>query len=907
MADVIETSAGAVPDLETPVERIQRRKESLARIRQRAARLFSEGARGLQVASLISDQLDQFAAGILDEILVDFPEADRRELRANSAMVAVGGSGRGEVAPYSDADLAFLYRPQISALFSQFSKRLVAEFWDAGIKLGHRVHTVNDAVAQAIDDPHLASALVHIRPLWGDESLATLLRHRSQRRVMRRRLRAFVESCVAAREEERSQYGAHGQELEPDVKKSLGGLRDVHLLQWIAFAWYQTSDIGTLRKRGILTADDASRLKAAVEYLTRVRIDLHLHAGRANDVLTRDEQLRIAQARSIEHTAAQKPVERFMQEYFLHSSAIAEITQRLVARHRPRSVRDFIRRMIVSPRINRHFILNGDELDVLPSRLHRVCSTLDDIVRIYHSSATYRVTLSPQLTEHIKSVASHLEPGPGPEAARLFMEILGTIGRLGSTLRSMHDTGVLELIIPEWKRVRCLLQFNQYHHFTVDEHTLRCLEICEGFVGEDTPIGAALRRIHAPELLFLAILLHDAGKGYEEDHSEVGRRLALDVCRRLRLTEDQADTVAFLIKQHLVMADLAFRRDTTDQRLVVTFSHELGTAERLRMLYVLTAADVSGVGPGVWNNWKSELLTDFYRRLILTLSGQPPKFHEEERLREIRDHVYRSIVPLDENDREIAESLKGWVDEQLDGFRASYLLSTPPSRIAADLDTIRSLKPGEIHVEGHQLPDSGTIEYRVIADEAHEAGCFHLITGVLTARHHEILGADITTSLRDVIVDVFHVVDRNFTGDVPPERIEEIADSIRDVLHGRVTVEELFQRHRRYSGSGHTDPVMELPTRVELDDDSSEYCTVVSVFAHDQPGLLYTISRRLYELGLSIELARISTHFDQVVDVFYVTDNHGNKIAPENRASVRDSLYEALQVFESETHTEFVS
>ena len=297
MSDASETSPEPAPKKETPAERIQRRKESLRRIRERAAKLFAEGARGLQIASLISEQLDQFAASILDEILTDFPESDRRELRENSAMVAIGGSGRGEVAPYSDADLVFLYRPKIAALFSQFSKRFVAEFWDAGIKLGHRVHTVDDAVKYALEDPHLASSLVHIRPLWGDESLATLLRHRSLRRVIRRRLRAFVEDCVAGREEERRQHGATGQQLEPDVKRSLGGLRDVHLLQWIAFAWYQTSDIGTLRKRDVLTADDAARLNAAVEFLTRVRIDLHLHAGRGNDVLSKDEQLRIATAR----------------------------------------------------------------------------------------------------------------------------------------------------------------------------------------------------------------------------------------------------------------------------------------------------------------------------------------------------------------------------------------------------------------------------------------------------------------------------------------------------------------------------------------------------------------------------------------------------------------------------------
>jgi [protein-PII] uridylyltransferase len=893
---------------ETPAERIQRRKQTLDEIRERAAKLFAEGAKGMQIASWLSDAMDAYTIEILKGTLNEFTEAEQLELEQNSAMIAIGGSGRGEVAPYSDSDLIFIFQPRIASLISRLTKRIVPDFWDAGIKLGQRVHTVRDAAASAIVDPHLASSLVHVRSLWGDEGLAPQLKTQFYRKVVRSRRRIFVNDCIEGRDEERSTHGANGQQLEPDVKKSLGSLRDVHLLQWIAFAHYQTSDIDSLRRKNVLTPDDASRLKQGVEFLTRIRIDLHLHAGKANDTLSKDEQLRIAEALNISRVEGQRPVERFMQEYFSHSMAIAEITQRFVSRHRGRPVSSILKRLMMSHRVNRYFALSEGELDVAPSNLPKICNTLEDILRIYHSAAMYRVSLSPRLIEAIKSTARNLPPGPSPEASRLFMEILGTVGRCSATVRSMHNTNVLELVIPEWHRVRCLLQFNQYHHFTFDEHTLRCLEICEGFAEEDSPVGAAYRNINVKQLLHLAIILHDAGKGFEENHSEVGRRLALDICQRLRLDQHETGIVSFLVHKHLKMADLGFRYDTTDPQVVLEFSHEVGSAEKLRMLFVLTAADVSGVGPGVWTSWKADLLADFYKRLMTTLSGQPPKFHEEERLREIRQHVYDSIVPLEPASEELANSMREWVDKQLDGFSSQYLTMTAPSMIARDLDVIRSLEPGEIRVDGRYDKNSGTTDYHVIADSQYSQGAFHRIAGVLTARHMKILGAEITTSFLGTIVDTFHVIDEDFSGEVPQSRIDDVAGSIAQGLRQEVTAKELFQKHRRFATEASKTPTMGLPARVEVDTNTSDKSTIVLVFAHNRPGLLYTITRTLFKLNLSIDLARVSTHLDQVVDVFYVTDNEGRKItSEEQRQGICDRMMQELENFEQSTHRDFVS
>ena len=480
----------------------------------------------------------------------------------------------------------------------------------------------------------------------------------------------------------------------------------------------------------------------------------------------------------------------------------------------------------------------------------------------------------------------------------MFKEILGSIGCMAKTIRAMHETNVLELIIPEWSHVRCLLQFNQYHHYTVDEHTLQCLEICESFADEDSPKGAAYRDdIQVRELLHLALILHDAGKGMNEDHSEVGRRLSIDVCQRLRLSDYQTEIVSFLIHKHLVMADLAFRQDTSDPKILLKFSHEVGTAEKLCLLYVLTAADVSGVGPGTWNHWKAELLSDFYNRLMLILSGQHPKFHERERLESIRLHVYEAIVPLESE--EDAQELQAWVETQLKSFSSHYLTLTSPSQIAIDLNIIRGLQPGDVRISARFDAESQSVDYRIITGPEHRRGCFHWVTGVLTAKNMEILGAEITTTDEGHVVDVFHVIDGDYAGEIPQDRIDEVTTDLHAVLNEKLTVEDLFARHKRYAPKLSKEVMMDLPTQVKIDNDTSQRCTVVSVFAHDQHGLLYSISKTLFQLKLSIELAKISTHFDQVVDVFYVIDVGGRKIDSEaHHRVIEEQLMAMLKALE---------
>ena len=878
----------------------------VAEIRERARKQFAHGASGVQTATILSDGMREFVVEQWKEALTIVPPAVAQKLERHSAIVAVGGTGRGELAPFSDIDIMFLHEPSVGNDFKPVVNRCQHSLYDALLELGRSVRTPKEAIAMALEDSTVATSLIEMQPLWGSTELVASLKRTFERKVVRVRRSACFESSIANREEDVDKHGGAVQQLEPDIKCSRGGLRDLHLLRWIGFAWYSVPDIDSLRLNGALSGEDARKLITAQEFLMKIRMDLHFAAGKPQDRLTREEQLRIAAERGIEATPAQLPVERFMQEYFRHTTTISSIVARFIAAHRRRTLKNWLLDLLLERRQDGHFFISPTRLNVSPRRLDFVCSDLHQVLRLFLTAARNNVAVNPKVLERIRQRTSDFSRVIDAESSRLFMAILEPRGSLGTTLRAMYETGVLEVVLPEFSRVRCLLQFNAYHSYTVDEHTLRAMSIIESFEQESGPVGAAYREIKLKPALHLALLLHDVGKGGVEDHSELGRSIAERIAVRLGLSEPQRQLLMFLIHKHLVMADVAFRHDIADPGELARFSHMVGSPEWLTMLYVLTVADISAVGPGIWNDWKSGLLTDLYDRAMLILSGKHPKFFEEERLSKVREHVAKHLSP-NVGSGEERDKLTQWVDLHLKQFPAHYLLGTPRDRVAADLQIIRRLQPGEIVVEGSYNNENGTVEYRVVLDRQHSEGCFHRIAGTLTSQRLEILSAQICTTTDGIVVDVFSVRDTDFNGPVPPHRMDEVGQAIRRVLRKEVKVDEMFQRSRRFSWKTTKAPISDLSNRVTLDNDSSDRCNIVCVFAHDRPGLLYTISRAVYRLELSIELAKIATHLDQVLDAFYVTDRAGKKITDEARLeSIQFELNNTLAEFDATGHQRFV-
>jgi [protein-PII] uridylyltransferase len=447
--------------------------------------------------------------------------------------------------------------------------------------------------------------------------------------------------------------------------------------------------------------------------------------------------------------------------------------------------------------------------------------------------------------------------------------------RLGTALRRLHEVSALEVLIPEFAHARHLLQFNNYHKYTVDEHCIVAVERAAELQDDPGWLGDVWRQLNRKRPLLLALLIHDLGKGFVEDHSELGARLARDIAGRFELPEDEAEIVEFLVHKHLAMAHQAFRRNTADDSLVVRFARDVGSPEVLRMLAALTAADVAAVGPGVWTRWKADLLGDLYFRTLNTLDGESPSVSAE-RHRRALDDLLAGRDPADP------------VVQLARQLPSSYLHDTEPARTLEELAKLVRLEPKGLFIGTRWQPATGTVAITVAARESVASGIFHRLTGALTSQRLEILAADIHTLDQGLVLDHFVVHDPDYAGEPPAERLAEVADAIRAAL--RADASPSFMR-RWNPFAPLPNPAAIVPARVRFDNESSAHATILEVFAHDSVGLLYAIARAIFEHGLSVRSAKIGTYLDQVVDAFHVTDESGRKVVdPERLATIRHSL-----------------
>jgi len=464
-------------------------------------------------------------------------------------------------------------------------------------------------------------------------------------------------------------------------------------------------------------------------------------------------------------------------------------------------------------------------------------------------------------------------------AGQSFLAILSGPGRVAATLAVMHRVRVLERLIPAFGRVRGLMQFNAYHKYTVDQHSLLAVQQAEDIGAKKDLLAQVYREIKRKDVLHLAVLLHDLGKGQADDHSLVGERMAVDMATRLGMDEHHARLLAFLVRHHLLMSHTAFRRDPSDEKVVLRFARQIGTLEALKMLYVLTAADISAVGPGVLTPWKETLLGELFLKAHKELAGgeeTEAKYDTRHRLEEIRQAVIKRVgqrLPVDR----LYRQLEAWPDR--------YLASMPVERIATHLVQIAKLDDIPVLVDAQYDPSLGTTEYTVYTQEKIIPGIFSKIAGVLAAKGTQILDAQIATLADGVVVDIFRVLDPDCPEDHRANRFREVSGAIVGVLEGRYTVESLLQDATRFGQVRQGVPLRE-PTVVQVDNDSSDRYTIIDAFADDRQGLLYVITRAIFDLGLSVHAAKISTKLDQVVDVFYVTDQAGDKIGDPGRCTL---------------------
>jgi [protein-PII] uridylyltransferase len=867
-------------------------KERLAEGRLRVYQRHQKGSPGIQVCHALCDLVDGIVLDLFQAALTDLGAGDLHSGEGSSslladkvALVPHGGYGRRDVAPYSDVDLMILYAEEARAEVIPLAERLTRDIFDAGLDLGQSVRSPMEACVLAIGDAATWTSLVESRLLTGSTALYeefTKLFEQSSRR----RVRKLLPEIEKARNTERAQFGETVYLLEPNIKRSPGGLRDLQLLRWIGFARYGTADTDSLQLKGILPAGDTRKTREAYDRLLQIRNEMHFFAGKHADVLDRAEQLRLAEHFGWRGQAGMLPVEEFMRDYFRMTNAVYHIGQRFLASARPTSRWSSILTPLLSHQVERDFHVGPRYISATRRGLEKLKKNPTEVLRLTDLANLYNKAIAPATLETIRHHAPEMSDQVSPETAQRFLSLLSSPARLGQMLRYLHEVGVLEKIIPEFSHARSLLQFNEYHKYTVDEHSFRSVEECIRQAAQPTSIGRAAARIKEKRVLHLALLIHDLGKGYPGDHSDVGREIAARVAERLYLSEHDTEALKFLVHKHLVMSHLAFRRNTSDPQLILKFASEVGSPELLRMLYVLTAADFAAVGPGVWNDWKAEVLSDLYRRVMQHLTGDDSATASEVRVEKRRHDVRLKLG---------STSDAAWYDAQLQALPVALLQSTPPERLAEDLHKLHRLTPGEVTAQGRWLPETQTVEFTVGTHEDVAPGIFHRLTGALTSKGLSILSAEIYTLAEGLVLDRFFVQDGDYAGEPPASRLEEVERALVKAL--RSPSDNLPSFRRVWGAGANAGRVASgLPTRVHTDITTSERYTIVDVFAADCTGLLYTITHGLFQLGLSVCVAKIGTYLDQVVDVFYVTDHAGAKVTdPARLHAIEQELLSAIE------------
>ena len=869
-------------------------KADAASIRKKAADRLADGSDGMLVAASIAERTCRFVEQLTDEAVEQDGEDVFRHLRSRVAVVGVGGTGRGQMCPYSDVDLMILSRREEPSLAGPVD-RLVQSIWDAGLKLGQSCRTVRDAIRLAREDAKTATSFVQSRLIWGSSDVHDQFRSEFRGRVVTSDPTGFIKACCEGRAGDWTDTHPAVQTLEPNVKTGLGGLRDIDLLTRVAYAAHQTTDLDVLQLQRNLSPADARTLREAWEFLLRTRIRMHLLADGPQEILRRDLQVQLADDEGYAATESQRPVELFMRDYFRHSAGVAEVSGRFVASRQSRPLGQRIVAKVLRRRRG-GLIVGRHAIDVIEGRQEAAVPDFDAVMQVYRLASSGGREIRPRLTDRLRAVSEVADTPPSSAAAASFREVLSCGATLAPVLRHMADTRTLDHLIPAWADIRSLLQFNHYHSYTVDEHTVRAVAEAGRFETDDGPVGRAYRRIRSRDLFHLAILLHDIGKGHDEDHSVRGARIARDVAGRLHLDEPSVDQLETLVLEHLNMADAAFRRDINDQALLTSLAERLGSPETLLMLYALTVADIRAVGPGKWTPWKAELLSDLFERLMVIVSGRSYGGFEEERVADIRRAVAERTPPGGFDD---VDAWRRHVFAEFVDLPTYYIMSTPPDQIAADLALVRTLGRDDIHVAGTHDPATGLSEYRVIL-HASIGGCFQKMCGVLAARNFEIHSAEIATTRAGYVIDAFTVRDPEVLPDrkLPRGRIDELRKTMTAALSGKVDVASLFTRYERFDAYLEDSELPSgLTSKVRLDNDTSEDRTILDVFTKDRRGLLYFLAKSLRAEGVEIELAKISTHFDQVIDVFYIQTPEGTKLPDEWANRVAESLRAKLHAF----------
>ncbi len=857
----------------------------LSEARDKAKLLHDSGGGGFQVCSAWTDDVDEAIRKLIAAALRDLPNPPDP---TKFAFVALGGYGRRDLAPYSDVDLMLLYRCSEAAI-APLARSVGQMIADAGLQLSFAVRTSSQARSVAWTDATVLTSFVEMRLVDGAQGLFDQFYHSIVIGCKRRvgRLAAMIENERMA---ERKKYNETVYLLHPNVKRSRGCLRDIQIVRWIGFVCYGEKDPEQLAGMGIIAQEDYQAIRKGYQYLLRLRNQLHFMAGRSLDSLDRPKQIELAEWSGMKGSEGVLPVEEFMQNFFEITSEVRYSSYNFVGFSRSRlSLVGTLATFMGFP-IGRGIRLGLREIWATPAGLERIKSDPARVLELMQYSNRYNRRIQHKTWRTIRhEMLSRKDSEASTEAIHRFLDLLCQPRRLGDVLRRLHELRVLEQIIPAMRHARCLLQFNEYHKYTVDAHCIRAVEAACDFARDDSILGRVYRGLKNKRILHLALLLHDLGKGFIEDHSEVGRVIAEETATRLRLSDSDRDLLVFLVHQHLLMAHTAFRFDLSQKAPAVQFAKQVGSIERLQQLMVLSCADLAAVGPGALNDWKLNLILQLYDATEAQFRSESPG----QRFLDIVSKQRKQIADLRTN----REATDPWWEEQIAQIPAGYLLNLKPKQVMEELRRLRQLTMEQpAQAWGTFLAERDATEYVIAVKQEEAIGLFHRIAGAMASQGLSILSADIHTQPGMIAWDRFVVEDPDYQGAPPPHRIEQVCKQLMLAVDPSNTKPPAFRRVWKTQSTSLSATARLQPTQIRFDNSTSDKHTIINVFAYDRIGLLYDISRTLYELKLDLQVAKVSTHLDQVVDVFYVSEVGGGKITEPTRLyTLRQNLLRAIE------------
>ena len=795
------------------------------------------------------------------------------------SVIAVGGFGRSEMAPHSDVDLVFLHPAKITPRAESVIEALLYILWDLKLKVGHSSRTVRDCIRLGREDITIRTALLEHRQITGDTGLATELDDKLWSELFRNTGREFIEAKLAERAERHKRQGGQRYVLEPNVKEAKGGLRDLQTLYWIGKYLHRVSSAEGLVGAGLLTAEEFAIFRRAENFLWAARCHMHYITQRATDQLTFDLQVEVAERMNYRDAGGRRAVEHFMQDYFRHATRVGELTRvfltELEARHVKPEARliGFLNRRKVAPG---YHLVQG-RIDVVDAR--KFLADPLNLLRVFEEALRSGYLLHPNVMRLIAANLTLIDDTMrgDPAAAKVFLRLLLDHGNPERALRRMNELGVLSAFIPDFENIVAMMQYNVYHHYTVDEHIIQCVsclaQIERGELLEELPVVSRILKAGVNRrVIYLALLLHDIGKGRPEDHSIIGAQIARRICAQLGLTVEETETVEWLVRYHLLMSDMAQKRDVGDPRTVRDFAKAVETRKRLDLLTVLTVCDIRGVGPGTWNNWKAMLLRQLYHQTAEALEGGLETFNRERAVGESR--------------AALRARLSDWTPAHLNVEAARHYdpywqgLTTDTQEAFARL--LLDLKDDEIRISLQPEPQRDAT--RACFALVDHPGIFSRLAGALALVGANVVDARTYTSKDGYATAVFWIQD---VEGHPYEvsRLPRLRGMIDKTLKGEVRPrtaladrDKMKKREREFR----------FPTHVTFDNEGSEIYTIIEVDTRDRPGLLYDLTRTLAASNIYIASAVIATYGAQVVDAFYVKDMFGLKLHAKNRQESLD-------------------